>query len=117
MALRDRRRLAFSILIGLVVTTVTGLNLNSNLIGELPNVQFITQPWLGVSYWGYILPWLKQVVYPGMTKQVIWQNFVADVVIWTIVAYIVLTIFKVPTRASVEPVKSTKHPSKTGRRR
>lgn len=95
-------RIVFALLIGLVITAVSGISLNSNIVGELPNVLFVTEPLLGVSYWGYMLPWLKQIVYPGEARRVIWQNFAADAVLWTIITYIVLAVFKLPRVAEAK---------------
>jgi hypothetical protein len=106
------RKIAFSILIGLVVTTVSGMWINLNVVGELPDVQFISEPLLGVSYWGFLFPWLKQVVYPGAVKSVIWQNFVADVFFWSIVGYVVLSVFKMPRK-----VRAAKKPRKKARKK
>ena len=93
-------RIVYSLLIGLVVTAVSGISANQIIAGELPSVQLVMQPLLGVNYWGYMLPWLKQIVYPGEVKRVIWQNFAADAVLWTIVAYIVLAAFKLPAKST-----------------
>ena len=111
------RRIAFSILIGLVVTTVSGMWVNSNIVGELPDVQFITQPLVGAVYWGYVLPWLRQPVVLNPIKSVIWQNFVADVFIWAIVGYIVLTVFKMPIKGKAKVKARPKRRAKPKRRR
>ncbi len=113
------RRIAFSILIGLVVTTVSGMWVNSNIVGELPDVQFISHPWVGAVYWGYVLPWLRQAVVQFPVKSVIWQNFVADVFIWSIVGYIVLAAFKLPLMGKAKmkkPMKKAKRPKRRRRR-
>ena len=96
MTTQKKRRIAFSILIGLVVTSVSGLMSNQSIIGELPNARVVSTPILGVSYWGYVLPWLRQVVYPGAAKTVMWLNFAADVIIWSLIACVVLAVFKLP---------------------
>jgi hypothetical protein len=112
------RKIAFSILIGLVVTTVSGMWINTSVVGELPDVQLVSEPLLGVSYWGFLFPWLKQVVYPGAVKSVIWQNFIADVFFWSIVGYIVLSVFKMPRKAiAKKPRKKVKKKASKKRRR
>jgi hypothetical protein len=64
---------------------LTALVPNTGAIGEFPDVRFVSIPMLGVSYWGSPLPWLKQVVYPGAPKQLIWPNMLADIVFWVVV--------------------------------
>ena len=66
----------YSILAGMFITLITGL---------FPNV-FL----LGVSYWGYFLPWLSKVVYPGATLNVKWVNLFADIVIWSVLLYLAI---------------------------
>lgn len=66
----------YSILTGILITLITGL---------FPNV-FL----LGVSYFGYFLPWLSKIVYPGATLNVIWVNLLVDVVIWSVLIYLAI---------------------------
>jgi hypothetical protein len=66
----------YSILAGILITLITGL---------FPNV-FL----LGVSYWGYFLPWLSKVVYPGATLNVIWINLFVNIVIWSVLLYLAI---------------------------
>jgi hypothetical protein len=89
-------RKVFSILLSLMVTLASGFCLNQNVVGELPDVRFVSGPWVGVSYWGFVLPWVSQIVYPGAQKQVLWANFAADVVVWFVAAYLVLAALKLP---------------------
>ena len=57
-------------ILGVIITLISGL---------LPNMP--TQL-LGVGYWGYPLPWIKQVVYPGAPKVIIWHFLILDWIIW-----------------------------------
>jgi membrane protein implicated in regulation of membrane protease activity len=82
----------YSIITGIVITLITGL---------IPNV-FL----LGVKYWGYFLPWLRLVL-PG-SLEVSWIYFLADMVIWSVFAY--LTIL------SVEEEERKKRPVRKRRR-
>ena len=111
-----KSRLLVSILIGLVVTVVSGININQNIAGEIPNVRVVEQPLLGASYWGYILPWLRQIIVPGAIKTVMWLNFIADVLVWTIIAYIVLTLLKLPAQPQTKPRRRNKRPARRSRR-
>ena len=112
-----KSRLLVSILIGLVVTVVSGININQNIAGEIPNVRVVEQPLLGASYWGYILPWLRQIIVPGAIKTVMWLNFIADVLVWTIIAYIVLTLLKLPAQSRERPDRRrNKRPARRARR-
>jgi len=70
----------WSTVIGVILTAFTG---------------FCRTPFLGligVSYWGFPFAWLKQVVYPGAPKEVIWQGLLLDVITWTLLSDVVLTI-------------------------
>jgi hypothetical protein len=64
----------YSILTGILITLITAL---------FPNV-FL----LGVSYWGYFLPWIKKIVYPGAPIEIMWINFFANIVIWSVFMYL-----------------------------
>lgn len=106
-----------SLVIGLVITVIGGMRVNENIIGDLPNIQVITQPWLGTTYYGHILPWMKQAVYPGSVRDVIWQNFFVNILIWAGIVYVILIILKVPVqarRAGRAKAAAKKTPKKTG---
>lgn len=83
--MRLRCEALWPILIGVGVTILTMMVPNAGVIGEFPDVRFVSVPLLGVGYWGSPLPWLKQVVYPGAPKQLIWPNLLADIVFWVVV--------------------------------
>ncbi len=72
-----------SLIIGGIITSFSGL---------LPN---IPPSLLGVGYWGYPLPWLKQVVYPGAPKVIIWHFLILDWLIWTGLSFSVLYVMKI----------------------
>ena len=108
-------RKALSIILGLVITTVSGISINQSIAGELPNVQIRTLP--GILYWGYVLPWLVQTKYFGVSKSVIWQNFIADVFIWSVIVYTVLTIFKLPAVKRKTRKKAKRRTRKVSKRR
>jgi hypothetical protein len=84
----------YSILVGTLITLITGL---------FPNV-FL----LGVSYWGYFLPWLNKVVYPGATLNVIWVNLFVNIVIWSVLLYLAII--------SIEEEKVKKKPIRKAKR-
>lgn len=111
-----KSRLLASILIGLVVTVVSGININGSIVGELPDVRIVSQPLLGASYWGYILPWLRQIIVPGAIKTVMWLNFAVDVLIWMLIAYIVLTLLKLPAQSRERPGRRNRRPARRARR-
>ena len=81
-----------SILAGTFITLITGL---------FPNV-FL----LGVSYWGYFLPWLNRLVYLGATLNVIWVNLFVDIVIWSVLLY--LAIISIEEGKSKKPIRKRK---------
>ena len=66
---------AYSVLTGIIITLITAL---------FPNV-FL----LGVSYFGYFLPWLRRT-YLGAPIEVMWVNFFVDVVIWSVLLYLAI---------------------------
>jgi len=72
--------ITWSTVVGVILTAFTG---------------FCRTPFLdliGVSYWGIPFAWLKQVVYPGATKDIIWQGLLLDVIIWILFSGVVLTL-------------------------
>ena len=84
-----RKAAVFAVFAGIAVTALTALAPNTCAIGEFPDVRFVSIPMLGVDYWGSPLPWLKQVVYPGAPKQLIWPNLLADILFWAVVLAVV----------------------------
>ncbi|MFX0198664.1 MAG: hypothetical protein ACFFCW_21285 [Candidatus Hodarchaeota archaeon] len=48
---------------------------------------------LGVNYWGYPFPWLKQVVYPGTPKVILWHYLILDWLIWVGIVFCVRYVF------------------------
>ena len=89
----EKKLFVFSILIGLGITLLSSVLINNVVIGEFPDIRFVSIPMLGVSYWGYPLPWMKQVVYPGAVKEPIWSHLVIDVVYWSMFVYIVKGLY------------------------
>lgn len=79
-----RKVALFALAAGIALTALTALGPNTSVIGEFPDVRFVDIPLLGVGYWGGPLPWLKQVVYPGAPKVVVWPNLLADVAFWAL---------------------------------
>jgi len=82
----------YSIITGIVITLITGL---------FPNV-FL----LGVNYWGYFLPWLRRIVYPGSPLEVLWIYVLVDVIIWSVLVYLtLLSAVEEETRKTKRPVR------------
>ena len=100
------------ILAGVGIAMLTALVPNAGVIGEFPDVRFVSIPMLGVSYWGSPLPWLKQVVYPGAPKQLIWPNLLADIAFW-VLAVAVVKLFCIRALEKAKPRRA----KKAGRRR
>lgn len=84
----EKKAIAFSVFLGLLITVATYFLYNSYVIGEFPNVRFVSIPLIGVGYWGFPLPWLKQIVYPGATKEIIWSHFIIDLLFWIAVVFV-----------------------------
>lgn len=60
----------FSLIIGIIITLLTGLFLYPN--GGI----------IGVKKWGFPFYWLSQVIYPGSVKIIHWSNLLIDILIW-----------------------------------
>ena len=82
-----KRLVLSSCILGGIITIFSGL---------LPN---IPPGLLGVGYWGYPLPWIKQVVYPGAPKVIVWHFFVLDWLIWMGLSFAVLYGIKIYLKA------------------
>ena len=71
-----------SIILGIVITMITGLFLNQG-------------QYLGSSRWGYPVYWLSQmVVGPEYSPplNVVWLNLLIDITIWSILFIVILII-------------------------
>lgn len=88
-----RKTLIYSVLIGLSITLLSSLITNNTVIGEFPDITFVSIPMLGVSYWGYPLPWMKLIIYPGEVKEPIWIHFIIDIVYWTVLILVIKTLY------------------------
>jgi len=118
----EKKMIAFSVLLGLAITVVTSFFANTCVIGEFPNVRFVSIPLIGVGYWGFPLPWLKQIVYPGATKEIIWSHFIIDLLFWIAVVFVAKlfyfkTIKKKPKRKARKARRRKKPRRRTRRSR
>lgn len=89
----------YSVLIGVAITLVSGALFNNLIFGDFPNLVIIagkSGPIPGVGYWGYILPWLKQIVtWPTPPKTIVWPNLIIDVLIWSVIPFLLsLVLFR-----------------------
>jgi len=104
-----RKVALFALAAGIALTALTAMSLNTGVIGEFPDVRFVSIPLLGVSYWGGPLPWLKQVVYPGAPRAVVWPYLLADVAFWAVVVAVTkLFCIKVLAKAKAKPGRARK---------
>ena len=85
----DKNAVLFSFVAGLAITFLTSILINNVVVGELPDIRLVSEPLLGVSYWGYPLPWMKQVVYPNAGKEIILSHFLINIAYWTGLVFIV----------------------------
>jgi len=95
----EKRAILRSSVIGLLLTLLTYFMYNSVIVGEFPYIMLASEPMVGAGYWGYPLPWVKQIVYPGAVKQVIWSHFVLNIAYWSVLVLIVDTIYRRTLRA------------------
>ncbi|MFQ5820696.1 MAG: hypothetical protein ACE5I5_11960 [Candidatus Heimdallarchaeota archaeon] len=70
------KRLIIAVVVGGIIALLTGL------LSNQPDL-------LGVNYWGYPRPWLKQVVYPGSFKVILWNYLILDWLIWAGIVFCV----------------------------
>jgi hypothetical protein len=57
----------------------------------LPNTALI-----GTSAYGYPFPWLAQPFYPlGSPMVLLWTGLIFDLLVWTVVAFSVITLYQV----------------------
>ncbi|MBY8997598.1 MAG: hypothetical protein KGD60_07690 [Candidatus Thorarchaeota archaeon] len=76
------QKVAYSVVGGFVFTLATAL---------LPNTALI-----GTSAHGYPFPWLSQPLYPpGSPMILLWTGLVLDILVWTVVAFLVITLYQV----------------------
>ena len=77
-----KRLILPSLILGGILTILSGI---------FPNV---TLGLLGVAYWGYPIPWIRQVVYPGSPRVILWHFFVLDWLIWMALSFGVFYLIK-----------------------
>jgi hypothetical protein len=104
-----RKVALFALVAGVALAALTAMAPNTGVIGEFPDVRFVSIPLLGVSYWGGPLPWLKQVVYPGAPREVVWPNLLADIAFWAVVVAVTkLFCIRVLAKAKAKPSRARK---------
>jgi hypothetical protein len=79
--------LALALGLGVLATSLTGL------INNTP------EGLVGAVHYGYPLPWLYQVVYPGAPMQVDAVILLVDIAIWSIIIGMVLLLLQSVLRA------------------
>jgi hypothetical protein len=123
----DRETIVFSFIIGLLITLLSSLLINNVVIGEFPNIRFVSIPFIGMTYYGYPLPWMKQAVVPGTVKELILTHLILDVAYWTgFVALIIKVVYPdfakkadkvIPLSRLLPAKKPEKKPPKRPKRR
>jgi len=95
----------YSLLTGIIITLITAF---------FPNVFLV-----GVSHWGYLLPWLRRVVYPGAPFEILWIYFITDIIIWSVLMYLALVSVGGEKKVKKKPVKkkTKKKPVKKKKRK
>jgi len=89
------KRLTIAVIIGFSLTMLLGFLPNRSIYGEIPEIGIAWEPMLGAGHWGYVLPWLTKVVYPGSATEIVWRNLAMDVVIWTLVSYAFILLIEI----------------------
>ena len=85
--MKASRLLALALGLGILVTGLTGL------INNTP------EGLVGAVHYGYPLPWLYQVVYPGAPMQVDTVKLLVDVAIWSVIIGTILLLLQSVLRA------------------
>ena len=65
---------------GIIVTGITGL------------YPYPTEEILGAEKWGFPFYWLSQVIYPGAEKIINWSNFLIDILIWSGIIILIVSL-------------------------
>ncbi len=69
-----------SLIGGIIFTLITGL---------LP---YPTEEIIGAEKWGFPFYWLSQVIYPGAKKIINWSNFLIDILIWSVIIILIVSL-------------------------
>jgi hypothetical protein len=85
--MKTSRLLALALGLGILVTGLTGL------INNTP------EGLVGAVHYGYPLPWLYQVVYPGAPMQVDPVILLVDIAIWSVIIGMILLLLQSVSRA------------------
>ena len=85
--MKTSRILALALGLGVLVTGLTGL------INNTP------EGLVGAVHYGYPLPWLYQVVYPGAPMQVDPVILLVDIAIWSVIIGMILLLLQSVSRA------------------
>lgn len=70
----------FSLIGGITFTLITGL------------YPYPTDGIIGVEKWGFPFYWLSQVIYPGAEKIINWSNFLIDILIWSAIIILIVSL-------------------------
>ncbi|TKJ20596.1 MAG: hypothetical protein CEE43_12260 [Promethearchaeota archaeon Loki_b32] len=65
---------------GIIVTGITGL------------YPYPTEEIIGAEKWGFPFYWLSQVIYPGAEKIINWSNFLIDILIWSAIIILIVSL-------------------------
>ncbi|MFX0136480.1 MAG: hypothetical protein ACFFDN_22765 [Candidatus Hodarchaeota archaeon] len=75
-------KLFLSIIGGIIIALITGF---------FPN----PMPFLiGSDTWGFPFYWVSQVIYPGAEKTVNWSNLILDILIWSLIMFLTISLIE-----------------------
>jgi hypothetical protein len=77
-----KKEVIVSIIIGAIVSLLTGL------INTTPSKL------VGVGYWGFPIKWVKQIIYPGAPKEILWIHFIENTIIWIAMIFVIVIIIR-----------------------
>jgi len=107
-----RNLIIFSLVIGLILTFLSAFSINTYVIGELPNIRFVSIPILGVKYSGHPLPWTRQVVYPDAQIEIIMSHLIIDLIFWVGMIVLLKTFYDGSVKSRKSRRKKPKRKSK-----
>lgn len=91
---RQKKILLISLILAIVLTLFSELLINTRIQGVFPNLVFGGEPLIGVTYYGYPIPWMSQVVYPGSEKEIIWSAFILNILFRTVILFLILKLMR-----------------------
>lgn len=79
--MNNKTKAIVSIVLGIVITLITGM---IDISGTL----------VGASNFGFPLAWVSMPVLATPVTNILWVNFIADVLIWSGIVFVIISLLK-----------------------